>query len=123
MKAQALGDAQKQSYMKGKKTLEINPRHPIMKEMLAKVAADEADEATSQAAKLMYTTALLESGFAPDDTKSFAMDLEKLVRASLGVSADAEVDPEPEEAEEEPEEAAPAEEEGEEEDAPVREEL
>jgi len=32
MTSQALGDSSEQSYMKGRKTLEVNPRHPIVRE-------------------------------------------------------------------------------------------
>lgn len=38
MQAQTLSDPSKQAYMRGKRTLEINPRHPIIKELREKVA-------------------------------------------------------------------------------------
>ena len=34
---QAMGDADKQAYMRGQKTLEINPYHPLIQELKAKV--------------------------------------------------------------------------------------
>ena len=46
MKAQALGaGAEQQSYMKSKKTLEINPKHPLIIKMLEKVHEDSEDAA------------------------------------------------------------------------------
>jgi len=111
MKAQAMNDQDKQSYMKGKKTLEINPRHPIIKELLKQVTEDDESANPKLVAKLLYSTALLESGFVPEDSKSFAGDLHSLVRDSLGVSRDAVVD---EEAPEEPEKKEDGEEEEEE---------
>jgi HSP90 family molecular chaperone len=38
MQAQTLADPSKQAYMRGKRILEINPRHPIIKELREKVA-------------------------------------------------------------------------------------
>lgn len=38
MQAQTLTDVSKQAYMRGKRTLEINPRHPIIKDLKEKVA-------------------------------------------------------------------------------------
>lgn len=40
MKAQAMADDSKHAYMKGKRTLEINAHHPLIRELKAKVAAD-----------------------------------------------------------------------------------
>lgn len=40
MQSQTLADANKQAYMRGKRVLEINPRHPIIKELQARVAKD-----------------------------------------------------------------------------------
>lgn len=40
MQAQTLSDASKQSYMRGKRVLEINPRHPIIKELRERVSTD-----------------------------------------------------------------------------------
>lgn len=40
MQSQTLSDAGKQAYMRGKRVLEINPRHPIIKELRERVAAN-----------------------------------------------------------------------------------
>ncbi|KAL5706489.1 heat shock protein 90 [Ranunculus cassubicifolius] len=100
MQSQTLSDANKQAYMRGKRVLEINPRHPIIKELRERVVKDPEDERVKQTAKLMYQTALMESGFVLNDPKEFASSIYDSVKASLNVSPDA-VAEEEEEAEEE----------------------
>ena len=101
MKAQALSDDGRMAYMRGRKTLEINPGHPIIKALKEKSEDDAGDEDTKRTALIMYETALLESGFMFEEPKGFAGRLFDMVRRDLGVEADAEVEepdvePEPE---------------------------
>lgn len=60
---QALGDAERQAYMKGKRILEVNPRHPLIQQVKEKFEADPDSAANGALAKILYETALLESGF------------------------------------------------------------
>eukprot|EP00899_Mesostigma_viride_P016157 jgi/Mesvir1/24542/Mv21880-RA.1 len=96
MRAQALTDESRNMYMRGKKTLEINPRHPLIKELKAKVEADPEDKTAVTIAHLMYESALLESGFVLEDTKTFGSRLLGLMKGALGVDPDAKVDEEEE---------------------------
>ena len=66
MKAQALSDDSRASYMRGKKTLEINPRHPLIKTLRDRAAAEPEDESVKDLATVLYETAMLESGFTFD---------------------------------------------------------
>ncbi|PKA62580.1 Endoplasmin like [Apostasia shenzhenica] len=99
MQAQTLSDAAKQAYMRGKRVLEINPRHPIIKELRERVATDAEDESLKQTARLVYQTALMESGFLLSDPKDFASSIYSSVKTSLNISPDVAVEEE-EEAEE-----------------------
>ena len=92
MKAQALSDDGRMAYMRGRKTLEINPGHPIIKTLKEKSEDDADDEDTERTALIMYETALLESGFMFEEPKGFAGRLFDMVRRDLGVEADAEVE-------------------------------
>ncbi|NP_001311945.1 endoplasmin homolog precursor [Nicotiana tabacum] len=94
MQSQTLSDASKQAYMRGKRVLEINPRHPIIKELRERVVKDPEDESVKQTAQLMYQTALLESGFLLNDPKDFASRIYSSVKSSLNVSPDAAVEEE-----------------------------
>ncbi|KAB1200709.1 hypothetical protein CJ030_MR0G006545 [Morella rubra] len=108
MQSQTLSDANKQAYMRGKRVLEINPRHPIIKELRERVVNNPEvqfrtslvscmfgkDESVKQTAQLIYQTALMESGFTPSDPKDFASRIYRSVKSSLNVSPDAEVEEE-----------------------------
>lgn len=92
MQAQTLADPSKQSYMRGKRILEINPKHPIIKDLQEKVALSSEDDSAKQAAKLVFETALLESGFVLEDPKDFATRIYSVIKANLNVSPDAVVE-------------------------------
>lgn len=49
--------------MKGKRILEVNPRHPLIQQVKDKFEAQPDNAANGALAKLLYETALLESGF------------------------------------------------------------
>jgi heat shock protein beta len=96
MQSQTLSDASKQAYMRGKRVLEINPRHPIIKELRERVVKNPEDENVKQTAQLIYQTALFESGFLLNDPKDFASKIYDSVKTSLDISPDATVEEEDE---------------------------
>jgi len=95
-------DMQRDYYLNQKKTLEINPRHPLIKELLRRVEDNPADSTAKDMALMMYNTATLRSGYLLKDTVNFAEHIEKMMRETLGVDADEQVDEEEELPEEEP---------------------
>ena len=52
-------DMQRDYYLNQKKTLEINPRHPLIKELLRRVEDNPADATAKEMAVMMFNTATL----------------------------------------------------------------
>merc|ERR1712227_997994 len=94
-------DMQRDYYLNQKKALEINPRHPLIKELLRRVEDNPEDKVAKDMATMMFNTATLRSGFSLKDTVNFAESIEKMMRETLGVDADEQVDEEEEDEEEE----------------------
>ena len=52
-------DTQREHYLNQKKNLEINPRHPLIKELLRRVEDNAEDPVAKEMALMMYNTATL----------------------------------------------------------------
>jgi len=109
-------DMQRDYYLNQKKTMEINPRHPLIKELLRRVEDNPADASAKEMAVMMFNTATLRSGFTLKDTVNFAEQIEMMMRKTLGVDEDEKVEEEEEILDEEPPEEDDEDEEEEDED-------
>jgi len=105
-KSQAFQNKDQLSMMSGRKTLEVNPNHPVIIDLLSKVKADKEDKAALDSAQVLFQTALIESGYEIADPSALVNRVYRLMSKELGVDPDApikevEVPEEEEEAEEE----------------------
>ena len=108
-------DPQRSYYLNQKKAMEINPRHPVIKELLRRVSKDAEDESAKEISKILLNTAVLRSGFMLQETSEFADSIDKMMRKTLNVDQNEAPDQEEfieEEAEEEDDEKSNEVEEG-----------
>ena len=82
--------------MLAKKTLELNPHHPVIKEMLNKVKEMAGDDDVNQElveyADLIYNMALLNSGFLIENPTDFTSPLQRLLKVGFGLKRDAPIE-------------------------------
>jgi len=88
-------DASSAYYKKQKKTLILNPRHPLIKTLADKCEADPEDEAAMEIAKLLFDTASLRSGFTLGEPIDFADRILNIMYANLDIDPETPIDDEP----------------------------
>merc|ERR1712039_420331 len=89
MKSQAFQNKEQLSMMAGRKTLEVNPNHPVIVDLLAKVKASESDEAAGNTAEVLFQTAIIESGYEIADPSALVNRVYRMMSKELGVDPDA----------------------------------
>merc|ERR1711870_12640 len=89
MKAQSFQNKDQINMMSGRKTLEVNPNHPVIVDLLNKVKADKEDKPALDTAQVLFQTALLESGYEIADPSALVNRVYRLMSKELGVDPDA----------------------------------
>lgn len=82
--------------MLAKKTLELNPHHPVIKEMLNKVkfadSGEPDDEVVTEYADMIYNLAMLNSGFLIENPTDLTAPVQKLLKVGFGLRRDAPIE-------------------------------
>merc|ERR1711976_746529 len=89
MKAQSFQNKDQINMMSGRKTLEVNPNHPVVIDLLTKVKGDKEDAAALDTAQVLFQTALIESGYEIADPSALVNRVYRLMSKELGVDPDA----------------------------------
>lgn len=87
MRAQTFSNQENLKGMVAAKTLEINPRHPIIIRLKSLVQTEPDSQTTKDLSYLLYDTALIASGFNQDDTEGYADRMYRTLAAALKVES------------------------------------
>ena len=101
MKAQALRDPNMNSYMVSKKTLELNPAHPIIKALQTQVTNQVNTNSLKDVITLLFESALINSGFSLEEPTTFVNRINRIIQLGLSIEDEEEVSKAEEEEEEE----------------------
>ena len=88
MKCQAMHEKSMSQYMKGRKTMEINPENEIIKLMMKKIKNDNKDVIVKDLIWLLYDTSLLTSGFELDNSSDYAERIHNMIKIGLSIDYD-----------------------------------
>lgn len=83
VKAQTFGKQDTMQFMMGKKILEINPNHEIIKKLRNKIELDTDIDNTKDLIRLLYEISLQSSGFNIENSSDFINRVLKLVNNNL----------------------------------------
>jgi len=85
MKAQALRDPNMNSYMVSKKTMEINPNHPIIKALKTQVANQTNANSLKDLVNLLFESSLINSGFSLEEPCTFVNRINRIIQLGLSI--------------------------------------
>uniref|UniRef100_A0ACD5Y0Q7 Uncharacterized protein n=1 Tax=Avena sativa TaxID=4498 RepID=A0ACD5Y0Q7_AVESA len=84
MKAQTLGDTSSLEFMRGRRIFEINPDHPIVKDLSAACKNEPESTEAKRAVELLYETALISSGYTPESPAELGGKIYEMMTIALG---------------------------------------
>ncbi|WVZ65298.1 hypothetical protein U9M48_014689 [Paspalum notatum var. saurae] len=84
MKAQTLGDTSSLEFMRGRRIFEINPDHPVIKDLSAACKNEPESTEARRAVELLYEAALISSGYTPESPAELGGKIYEMMTMALG---------------------------------------